>query len=236
MIEGPLFEIVCQISSVTKGMKGCMSSRLERSTVIMVSWAASLAPRVVLAVEGRLDELQVPVAEFLPDETVEMARGIVEAVLVETLRHLGNRVVEPRPDPPVGERVVLLLHGDGTFGVALEVHHAQAGGIPDLVDEVLVALDPLLGHADVAALGGEGGQREPEGVGAELVDHLQGVDDVALGLAHLVAVHVAHQRVQVDILEGHVLHDVEAHHHHAGHPEEEDVEPGDEKRSWGRRS
>ena len=94
---------------------------------------------------------------------------------------------------------------------------------------MLVALNPLLGHADVAALGRKGCQGEPEGVGAELVDHLQGVDDVALGLAHLVAVHVAHQGVQIDILERNVLHDVEAHHHHPGHPEEEDVEPGNEK-------
>ena len=37
---------------------------------------------------------------------------------------------------------------------------------------------------------------------------------------------IAHQGVDVDVLEGDLVHEVQPHHHHAGHPEEEDVEAG----------
>ena len=39
---------------------------------------------------------------------------------------------------------------------------------------------------------------------------------------------VAHQGVDVDGAERHIAHEVQAHHHHAGDPEEDDVEAGDQ--------
>ena len=39
---------------------------------------------------------------------------------------------------------------------------------------------------------------------------------------------VAHQAVDVDLAERHVAHELEAHHDHAGDPEEDDVEAGDQ--------
>ncbi len=58
------------------------------------------------------------------------------------------------------------------------------------------------------------------------LDDLQRIDDVAPGLAHLLALGVPHQGMDVDIPEGNVPHELEPHHHHPGHPEEEDVKPG----------
>ena len=110
------------------------------------------------------------------------------------------------------------------------MHQGEARGVPQLVDEVPVALHPLFGQLDVAPLGGESRQGEAERVGAVALDDLQGVDDVAVGLAHLLALVVAHQGVDVDVPEGHVAHELQAHHHHARHPEEEDVEAGHEHR------
>ena len=49
-----------------------------------------------------------------------------------------------------------------------------------------------------------------------------------LRLRHLLAVLVAHQRVDVDGAERHVAHEMQAHHHHPGDPEEDDVEAGDQ--------
>ena len=43
------------------------------------------------------------------------------------------------------------------------------------------------------------------------------------------ALLVAHQGVDVDVVERHLLHEVQAHHHHAGDPEEDDVEAGDQR-------
>ena len=93
------------------------------------------------------------------------------------------------------------------------------------------------------------GEGEADGVGAEALDDVDGVDDVALGLGHLLAVGVADEAVDVDLSEGDgvgeralaavghgdVEGEVAAEHDHAGDPEEEDVEAGDEEAWWGRK-
>ncbi len=66
------------------------------------------------------------------------------------------------------------------------------------------------------------------GIGAELVDQVQRVDDVALGLGHLGALFVAHQPVDIDRVERHLVHDRKLHHHHPGDPEKDDVEARDQ--------
>ena len=110
------------------------------------------------------------------------------------------------------------------------MHQGKAGRIPELVDEIAVAFDALFGHLDVAALGGEGRQGEAEGVRAIDLDDVQGIDHIALGLAHLLAVIVPHQGMHIHVAEGHVVHEMQPHHHHPGHPEKEDVEAGHQGR------
>ena len=59
------------------------------------------------------------------------------------------------------------------------------------------------------------------------LDDLERVDDVALALGHLLAVLVADDGVQEDLLEGEgLVGEVVAHDDHAGDPEEEDVVAG----------
>src|SRR6266851_853049 len=101
-------------------------------------------------------------------------------------------------------------------------------------------------EGDVGAGGGHAGESETDGVGAEALDDVDEVDDVALGLGHLLAVGVADEAVDVDLFEGDsvrefaiaavghgdVEHEVAAEHDHAGDPEEEDVEAGDEEGGW----
>ena len=62
----------------------------------------------------------------------------------------------------------------------------------------------------------------------DAVDDVERVDDVALGLGHLVAVLVADEAGDVDVAERHLAHELQAHHHHARDPEEDDVEAGDQ--------
>ena len=132
---------------------------------------------------------------------------------------------------------------DAGLAGAVEVHEEEAGGVPDFVGEGAVALGAGFGECDVGAGRGHAGQGEAHGIGAEALDDLDGVDDVALGLGHLLAVGVADEGVDVDLLEGDgfgelaraaighrdVEHEVAAEHDHAGDPEEEDVEAGDEQ-------
>ena len=112
----------------------------------------------------------------------------------------------------------------GSAGVDL----GEARGVPQLGREVAVALDARGTELDVAPLRRHRRKREAQRIGAISVDQLERVDDVAFRLRHLLALLVADQRMDVDVAERHFFHDVQAHHHHAGDPEEDDVEAGDE--------
>ena len=150
---------------------------------------------------------------------------------------------------------------------AFAVHQREAGGVPELVAEVLVTLAAGQVELDVAAVGGQrskgeaqrvgaegrdalgvflarglfylgrvgglhqaGGALGDQGVGADAVDDVDGVEHVALRFRHLLAVAVAHQAGDVDVLERHVAGEVVGHHDHPGDPEEDDVEAGDQHR------
>jgi hypothetical protein len=72
-------------------------------------------------------------------------------------------------------------------------------------------------------------KKETECIGAVLIHLFERVDDVALRLRHLLAVGVAHERVDDHFVEWCLTHEVHAHHQHARHPEEDDVEARDER-------
>ena len=82
--------------------------------------------------------------------------------------------------------------------------------------------DLLFAEADVLGAAHEE-ETEARGVGAVLVDELQRVDARAEALAHAPAVGGLDHRVDVDIVEGDVVHELDAHHDHARDPQEDDV-------------
>ena len=126
------------------------------------------------------------------------------------------------------------LTGSSAAGAAMlcaradAVHLQEARGVPQLGGEVAVALDALLIELDVAALAFHRRQREAQRVGAIFVDQAERVDRVALRLGHLLALGVADQAVEVERLPRPLAHELEALHRHAGIPEEDDVEAGDQ--------
>src|SRR5450830_474065 len=77
-----------------------------------------------------------------------------------------------------------------------------------------------------------GGAFLHQGFEFDAVDDIQRVEDVALGLGHLLALAVTHQAMDIDGLERYlrgavlVLHQVHGQHDHPGDPEENDVETG----------
>ena len=95
-----------------------------------------------------LGELDVPVAELVPDEMVDEIGRLVELVVSEARVERGRDRAQPAADPAVGERE-LGLPDLGTLG--LEVHQDEARGVPDLVGEGLVAGHALLGQGHVHA-------------------------------------------------------------------------------------
>ena len=194
-------------------------------------------PRVA-SLERGLGELDVPVTEGMPGELVEARGSLGKLERGEGAFHVLRDVLEAGENPPVGKRQPPLLQCR-LFRVEVpEVEQDEAGRIPQLVGKGAVAIDALERELDVPALLGERGQRITQRVGAEgwhppgnlfrtaggrasglrPVDDVQGVNDVALHLGHLLALLIAHHGVQENGAEGHVLHEVQARASSSGRP------------------
>ena len=173
----------------------------------------------VLALQAGLGHLDIPVAVGVPDEVIDLLGGDPQLIVVHVLRDLGDDGVELGEDPLIFQ---LQLFGQGVV-LDGQVHHQEAGGIPDLIGKVPHGLAPLGVEAHVVAGRVAGDEVEAQGVRAVLVGHLQGVDAVAQGLGHLAALVVPDQTVDEDGVEGGLLGLLTAGEDHAGHPEEDDV-------------
>src|SRR2546423_668246 len=106
------------------------------------------SPRLegILLLECRLNQLKIPVAVLVPDELVDLAGSLIEAVLVEGRIHLADRAIQSAENPAVGKGAIL---GRNSLTWAIEIHQNESGGVPDLVGEVPVALDPFFSQLDV---------------------------------------------------------------------------------------
>jgi hypothetical protein len=80
-------------------------------------------------------------------------------------------------------------------------HLPEAAGVPELVAEVLAALDPVLLEADVLALRRDRDDAEAQAVGAVFVDQVERIRRVAERLRHLAALRVADDPGEVDVAE-----------------------------------
>ena len=199
-----------------KGMKGLSRRRALSKTPVSeakVSAVVGFGRRAFAEVETQFDEFEVPVAELAPEELIDGVGGFVEAIVGESVVDGSGDGAEAVEDPSGFERRVGGEFGDGAvvahrhlvaglFG-AIDVHEEEAGGVPDLVGEGAVAFGAGFAEGDVGAGGGHRCEGEADGVGAVALDDIDGVDDVALGLRHLLAVGVADQGVDVDLTEGH---------------------------------
>ena len=146
MMESPSCGMVCQISSVIKGMKGCSSRSVPVSTQTRTRRAVSAKRRPP---ESRLCKLDVPVAETIPNEVVKLLHGDAQLELFEILGHLAREGVEGADDPAVLQRK---LAGQlGCYLIAVDVHVNKAGGVPDLIGKVAAGFDLLVGEAHVVS-------------------------------------------------------------------------------------
>ena len=177
---------------------------------------------LVLAVEAGLGQLDIPVAVAVPDEVVYLARGDAQLVTVHILADLFDKVVELGKDPLV---LYLKLFGQLVF-VNREVHHHEAGRVPELVAEVAHRFALLDVEAHIVAGGVAGDEVVAQCVRAVLLYHLQRVDAVAEGLGHLASLTVAHEAVDEHGLERLLVHLLHAGEYHSRNPEEDDIIAG----------
>mmetsp|Transcript_83519 Transcript_83519/g.215089 ORF Transcript_83519/g.215089 Transcript_83519/m.215089 type:complete len:366 (+) Transcript_83519:1325-2422(+) len=194
-------------------------------------WAGNVAAQLLL--QACLRGLNVPGSKVLLDELFQHLRGRGEAVRQQRLRDIlddavalrDQRTLEPRHSTNL---VVRERHARGAFGtelslVLLELGQDEFACVPDLVRKALGIVDHALGQRSVLTSDATGEERVPQRIRTTHLDGLQRVNYVALGLAHLLTVPVTHQAVQVDLREGRLAGQCDAHHDHARDPEEEDV-------------
>ena len=126
----------------------------------------------VLPLKAGFGELDIPVAIVVPDEIVHLLGCHAQLVLVHILRDLGDDRVELGEDPLVLQLQVLgqLTPVDG------EIHHQEAGGVPDLIGEVTHGLAPLGIEAHIIPGGVSGDQVEAQRVRAVLLGDHQRID------------------------------------------------------------
>ena len=177
----------------------------------------------VIAVETRLDGLQVPVAELVPDEGVERLRGGGELELLVLRRDLVDRGGQAIEDPAVGgQQAVGHRH---RVGVGVEQHEARR--VEQLVREAASLVDHALGEAHVLR-GAHLQQAVARGVSAVLVDQVERIDARAERLRHAPTVGGLDRRVDVHVGERDPAGERDAGHDHPRHPEVDDVPARDE--------
>ena len=198
----------------------------------------ALSLQTVLALQAGLGDLDVPVADLVPEELLHAAGHIAKGVALNALGDHLHGLGQAAEHPGVGRR----LH-DGLAGrVALHVHEQEAAGVPDLghkrlgllgaraVDELLSLLVDVRVELDVLVVGAQREQVVTHGVGTVHANEVHGVNAVALGLGHAAAVLCQDRRVDDDVLKRNLVQEIQRAHDHAGDPQRDDVARGDERR------
>ena len=185
-----------------------------------VALAHGAVGRIGIGPQARLRELDVPVAELVPHEAVQLAGDLAELEVVVGRVHRSDDLGQPREDPAVGRR-----GGLGRAGlVSVKVHEHEAARVLHLVREVAGALQLRLVELQVLGAGHLHEQAEAHAVGAVVLHEAQRVHAVAAALRHGLAVGGHDRRVDDDVVEGNgLVAAVHGGHDHARHPQPHDV-------------
>ena len=175
------------------------------------------------AVQPRLDQFNIPVADLAPDEIIHGTAGFAQFKLIQQRGHIRSHILHAGKDPLIRQ----FVRRPFRVGlIAFQIHQREAGSVPDFIGKVTGGFQtaPVETHVVAGRIAGD--QHEAQGIAAILFDHLQRIDTVAQGFAHLTALLIPHQAVNEHPVKGNVLHKFHAHDQHAGHPEEDDIVAG----------
>ncbi len=143
--------------------------------------AGAVGIRRVRAPQVHLGHLEEPVAVVAPGDLVRHRHVFGGRVVVERPCRALDRAGETRAHPALGERRLATWLGER---LRPRADH-EPGRVPELRREVASAVELRPGEALVDAGGVARHERHAERIGADLADHRERVDDVALRLAHL---------------------------------------------------
>ena len=176
----------------------------------------------IIIVQARFDKLDIPIAIGIPDKVIKRVSSFVKPVKLDRLGGFFNRITIFRHDPFIDWLFYIRQVDCRRSGTA--IHLQKATGIPDFGGKIPIALKPCCRHFDVTALRCHRRQGEPQRVSAILIDKFQRIENIAFGFRHFLAFFVTNQRMNIDLTERHfAIHEMHAHHHHAGNPEKDNV-------------
>ncbi len=143
----------------------------------------------ILAIERGLAEFEEPVAVIVPDKFVQRLRNQVEAIQFHLCFNFGKRDRESGENPMLGRSCRRLFESriPNPQSRRFAVHQHKTRRVPQLVAEILVTLGALQVEIDGAAIGGQRGEGEAHGIGADCLDAVRIIlaDALLHFLAHL---------------------------------------------------
>ena len=183
----------------------------------------------IVAVQSALDDLDVPVAELVPDQIVCSLPSQCQIVFLHGFRDVFCSVVDSGNDPLVLIlkrgliQICQICHLAEIAVFVLQVHDNEPGCVPQFIGKVSGGFQLVRLESHVISRCDACGQHEPQCIRTVLIDDLQRVDPVAQGFAHLATLCVAHQTVYIHMVERHFACSFQCREHHPYDPEEDDV-------------
>ena len=98
-----------------------------------------LSPRVG-AVKPSLSQLNVVVAEFKPNELVQLTRRLTELKTLKIVRDSVNPISQPLNNPAVGKFQIVACRREGRLE-ALKIHQQKSRRVPNFIGEVAGGFD-----------------------------------------------------------------------------------------------
>ena len=186
---------------------------------------SSCLGRVLVRVQTRLHHLDIPVAEFIPQEVIDLLNRDTQFKLVHVLSDFLRQRIDPGQDPAVGacqlRRIDRLRHF-----TLIEIHQYESCRIPDLICKVSGILHTLEIKAHVISGSIACNQCQTQSVRTVLFNDLQRIDTISERLGHLAALVVTDQSVDQHVLERALPCLLQSGEHHADDPEEDDIVTG----------
>ena len=175
-----------------------------------------------------LGHLEVPIEYLGPGEAVDEGKGVGESVFVEELIRPLRYLAKASQDPLIlGTRSSGVSAGRGNAS-PFDVVESEAGRVPQLVAEPARSIDPILLKRNVLPGAAAWSNARRSASAPYRSTRSSGSTALLSDFDILRPSGARHQTVDHHLGIGGLAGEMDAHLHHSGHPEVDDVETGDE--------
>ena len=140
---------------------------------------------LICVINTVLGNLNIPVAEFIPDEIIDLGQSNTKLEFIHILGHIFDQVVAFGHDPAVCWTHFKVCRLSQFF--ISQVHHNETGRIPYFVGKVPAGFHTFVVETHIISRRISGYQGHTQGVCPVLVNNLQGINSIPQRLAHLAA-------------------------------------------------